>query len=558
MKRFTLQTSKIAASRVNSSDQSKRRRGNRERTGVNRTVARIWLWPCHTMLAGFLLIGIGPLASLGFDQTHAAEHPNVIVVMADDLGIGDVSPTNPACKIRTPHLQEMADEGLTFLDAHTSSSVCTPTRYGLLTGRYNWRSRLARGVLSGTSAHLIPADRPTLGHLMRGAGYHTAMIGKWHLGWDWQKTDGKIDFTQGVKNGPDINGFDQYYGHCGSLDMPPYVWVDTGRITAVPNRQEGVSKNEDPYGWYRNGPMGSDFKIDEVLPHLFDKSIAYVKTRAESAKTGKPFFLYLALPAPHTPIVPIPPFKGSSGLNPYADFVIQVDHHMGQLLASLVETGVDGNTLVIFTSDNGCSPEANFEVLQKHGHDPSAGYRGHKADIYEGGHRVPLIARWPGHIEAGRTTKVLACLTDVYTTLEAITGQTRRAQGGEDGFSLLPVFHGRETSGRETLISHSIGGSFAIRQGPWKLCLAAGSGGWSAPRENEAKKQGLPPLQLFNLDDDPGERKNLLAEHPEKVESLLRLLDRQVSSGRCTPGEAVSNDRDIRFLPAGVTLPPRE
>lgn len=508
-------------------------------------------FPIKLMLFGFLLIG-------GTMSVQAAEQPNVIVVMADDLGIGDISPTNPDCKIRTPHLQKMADEGLTFLDAHTSSSVCTPTRYGLLTGRYNWRSRLAKGVLSGTSEHLIPADRPTLGHLMRGAGYHTAMIGKWHLGWDWHKSDGKIDFTQPVKNGPDINGFDRYYGHCGSLDMPPYVWVDTGRITAVPDREEGVSKNEDRYGWYRKGPIGSDFKIDEVLPHLFDKSIAHVQERAEAAKAGKPFFLYLALPAPHTPIVPVPPFKGSSGLNPYADFVVQVDHHVGQLLESLIETGLDDNTLVIFTSDNGCSPEANFDLLQEHDHDPSGGYRGHKADIYEGGHRVPFIARWPGQIPTGRTTNALACLTDVYATLEALTEQPRQPLGGEDGFSLLPVFDGEETSERDSLISHSIDGSFAIRRGPWKLCLSAGSGGWSAPRENEAKKQGLPPIQLFNLDDDPGERKNLTAEHPAQVETLLSLLERQVDTGRCTPGEAVPNDREVTYLPDGVSLPSRK
>jgi arylsulfatase A len=481
--------------------------------------------------------------------------PNVIVVMADDLGIGDISPTNPDCQIRTPQLQKMAAEGLTFLDAHTPSSVCTPTRYGLLTGRYNWRSRLARGVLSGTSAHLIPADRPTLGHLMRKAGYHTSMIGKWHLGWDWHKSGKKIDFTKPVKNGPDINGFDQYYGHCGSLDMAPYVWVDTGRITAQPDREEGVTKQEDRYGWYRKGPIGADFHIADVLPHLFDKTIERVKERSAAAKSGKPFFIYLPLPAPHTPIVPVPPFKGASKINPYADFVMQMDHHMGELLASLKEAGLDQNTLVIFTSDNGCSPEANFELLKEHGHSPSARYRGHKADIYEGGHRVPFIARWPGQIRGGQSTKALACLTDVYTTLEAITGQQRNPLGGEDGFNLLPVFQGGQTSGRDSLISHSIGGSFAIRQGHWKLCLSAGSGGWSAPRERDAKKLGLPPLQLFNLADDPGEKANLAKAQPKQVKALLALLDEQVRSGRSTPGKNVSNDRDVKFLPAGVTLP---
>lgn len=492
-------------------------------------------------------------ARFGAEQVDAAQ-PNVIVVMADDLGIGDVSPTNPKGKIRTPHLQRMADQGMTFFDAHTPSSVCTPTRYGLLTGRYNWRSRLARGVLSGRSDHLIPAARPTLGHLMQKAGYHTAMIGKWHLGWDWHRTNNKIDFTQPVKNGPDINGFDQYYGHCGSLDMPPYVWVDTGRITAQPDREEGVTKTQDRYGWYRKGPIGADFHIDKVLPHLFDKSIAYVQSRAKQAQAGKPFFLYLALPAPHTPIVPVPPFKDASGLNAYADFVMQVDHHMGELLKSLQESDIDGDTLVLFTSDNGCSPEANFPLLKEHGHDPSGGYRGHKADIYEGGHRVPLIVRWPGKIQPGTSTNAIACLTDVYATLEEITGQQRQTLGGEDSFSLWPVLSGAGQSGRESLVSHSIGGSFAIRQGAWKLCLSRGSGGWSAPREPVAKQQGLPVMQLFNLKEDPSEQKNLLEEHPDKVNALLRLLHQQVQQGRSTPGKAVANDREVTFLPAGVTL----
>ena len=485
----------------------------------------------------------------GLSIGRAAERPNVVLIMADDLGIGDISPTNPECKIKTPNLQALADSGLTFLDAHTPSSVCTPTRYGLLTGRYNWRSRLARGVLGGRSEHLIPSQRPTLGHLMQAAGYHTAMVGKWHLGWDWHKENGKIDFSKPVKNGPDINGFDQYYAHCGSLDMPPYVWVDTGHPTAIPVREEGVTKKEDRYGWYRKGPIAPDFEIKRVLPHLFDKSIQHIRERAEEAKSDKPFFLYLALPAPHTPIVPQPPFKGASELNPYADFVMQVDHLVGQLLATLEETGIDDNTLVIFTSDNGCSPEANFPLLKEHGHDPSAGYRGHKADIFEGGHRVPLIARWPGHIAPGGKTRALACLTDVYTTLQEITGQPREREGGEDGYSLLPVFEGQDRTERQTLISHSITGRFAIRKGPWKLCLAPGSGGWSAPKDNVATKRGLPPMQLYNLESDRSEQKNLYSEKPEKVKELITLLTQQVQAGRCTPGEPLSNDRDVQFLP---------
>ena len=492
-------------------------------------------------------------------DAKADNTPNVIFVLADDLGIGDLSATNPDCKIKTPHLQKMANEGITFLDAHSPSAVCTPTRYGVLTGRYNWRSRLARGVLSGTSEHLIPADRPTVGHLLRKAGYHTQMIGKWHLGWDWSKdpkgTKNDIDFTQPVKNGPNINGFDGYYAHCGSLDMPPYVWVDTGQCRAIPVREEGVTREQDPYGWYRKGPISPDFSIPEVLPHLFDKAVSHVNNRAADAKDGKPFFLYLALPAPHTPIVPVPPFKDASGLNPYADFVMQVDHHMGELFTALQNAGIDKNTLVFFTSDNGCSPQANFEVLAEHDHDPSAGYRGHKADIYEGGHRVPFIARWPEGIKAGQTTDAVSCLTDLYATMREVTGQPIEDLGGEDSFSLVPVFNGESSTGRATLVSHSIGGSFSIRQGDWKLCLSAGSGGWSAPREADAKKQNLPSMQLFNLKSDRGEQKNLVQENPDKVNELLQQLAGEVKQGRCTPGNPVSNDREVSFLPAGVTMP---
>ncbi|MGB0597528.1 MAG: sulfatase family protein [Rubripirellula sp.] len=503
----------------------------------------------------------------GVCVVHAADNPlpNVIFVLADDLGIGDLQPTNPDCKIKTPNLQRMADEGLTFLDAHSSSSVCTPTRYGLLTGRYNWRSRLARGVLSGASDHLIPGDRETVGHLMQRAGYHTQMIGKWHLGWDWARLKkavegkkpqpGDIDFTEPVVNGPDINGFDGYYAHCGSLDMPPYVWVDTGRITAIPEREEGVTSKEDPYGWYRRGPISPDFEIEQVLPHLFDKSMGHIKKHAIKAKQGKPFFLYLALPAPHTPIVPVPPFKDASGINPYADFVMQVDHHMGQLLSTLKEAGIDDNTLVFFSSDNGCSPQANFKVLKEYGHAPSAGFRGHKADIYEGGHRVPLIVRWPAGVASGKTTTSLACLTDLYATLREITGQAEVDRGGEDSFSLLPTFDGEGKTDRRNLVSHSIGGSFSIREGEWKLCLSAGSGGWSAPREPDAKKQNLPPLQLYNLKLDRGEQKNLVSEQPKRVDSLLTLLNKLVDQGRSTDGKPVSNDRDVTYLPKDVSLP---
>ena len=498
---------------------------------------------------------------------NAKQRPNVIFILADDLGIGDIQPTNPNSKIKTPNLNRLAKSGITFTDAHSSSSVCTPTRYGLITGRYNWRSRLARGVLSGTSPHLIPDDRATVAHLLKQVGYHTQMIGKWHLGWDWTFRNGKsrqanqIDFAQPVLNGPDINGFDGYYAHCGSLDMPPYVWVDTGHPTAVPSREEGVTRQQDPYGWYRKGPISPDFNIQQVLPHLFEKAVAHIAERStakqsenrdiSNAKSSQPFFLYLALPAPHTPIVPVPPFKDASGLNPYADFVMQVDHHVGQILDELENQGIADNTLIMFSSDNGCSPEANFGVLRNKDHYPSAGFRGHKADIYEGGHRVPLLASWPAVIRANQKTNELACLTDLYSTLAEITEQTDQA-GGEDSHSWLPLFTDSGTYSRTDLISHSIGGSFAIRQGDWKLCLSAGSGGWSAPREAEAIKQEMPAVQLFNLSNDPSESSNLQAKEPERVKRLVELLESHVRRGRSTTGPDKENDREIDFLPKSM------
>ncbi|MEM6362865.1 MAG: arylsulfatase [Planctomycetota bacterium] len=482
--------------------------------------------------------------------TAKADTPNVIIVLADDLGIGDLSATNPDAKISTPHLSELASQGMTFLDAHTSSSVCTPTRYGLLTGRYNWRSRLAKGVLFGYDRHLIPAERPTIAHLLRDAGYHTAMIGKWHLGWDWHRnnesTPQDIDFAEPVVNGPDINGFDQYYAHCGSLDMPPYVWVDSGRCTAIPTRSEGVSRQESAYGWYREGPIAPDFVIDDVLPHLFDQSIQYVRERSTAEKREQPFFLYLPLPAPHTPIVPIAPFKDASGINPYADFVMQVDHHMGQLLATLDEVKQADNTLVLFTSDNGCSPQANFDVLASHGHDPSAIYRGHKADIYEAGHRVPLIVRWPKRVAPSTTSKATVCLTDVYATLREILGEPLD-NGGEDSFSMMPALAGADSTSRRTLISHSVEGRFAIRVGKWKLCLCRGSGGWSEPKEKKAERQNLPEKQLYDLISDPGETTNLIAKYPDVARELESTLTTKIRRGRSTPGANRSNDREVTF-----------
>ncbi len=478
--------------------------------------------------------------------------PNVIYVLADDLGIGDVNTFNPEGKILTPHLDRMAAQGMKFTDAHTTSGVCTPTRYGILTGRYNWRSPLKQGVLTGKDPALIPNSRTTVASLLQNQGYHTAFIGKWHLGWNWTLKPGvdnsgtgwnegdfeAIDFSGPVTNNPNDLGFDYAYGHPSSLDIAPYVYVENGRVTAVPDT---VTVNDGKYSWWRKGPTGSDFDHYDVTPNFFRRSSQYIKERAQS---GKPFFLYLALPSPHTPILPEPAWQDKSGLNPYADFVMMVDDYMGQLLNTLQEAGIEDNTLVIFTSDNGCAPAAKIEELVAKSHYPSYIYRGHKADIYEGGHRVPFIARWPHKIAAGSVNDQLVCTTDLMATLADLSGYQLQSNEGEDSYSMLPLFNADADNGshRESVIHHSMNGSFAIRKGDWKLIMAPGSGGWSYPRPEDPVSETLPQIQLYNLAQDPGEENNLQDQHTEVVAELKSLLTKYILEGRSTPGPKQQND----------------
>jgi len=481
-------------------------------------------------------------------------HPNIVYILADDLGIGDIGAFNMECKIATPHIDNLAKEGMIFTDAHTSSSVCTPTRYGILTGRYNWRSRLKQSVLSGKSKALIPNSRLTVASMLKKHGYHTAFIGKWHLGWDWSGLDSAgrdnlnwdekdfddIDFSKPISNGPNDLGFDYAYGHSGSLDMAPYVYVENGRVTALPDR---VTVDKGKFTWWREGPTGSDFIHEEVTPNFFNKAIDYVQRQSD---TGQPFFLYLALPSPHTPILPTEEWLGKSALNPYADFVMMVDHYVGLLQESLVEQGIADNTMVVFTSDNGCSPQADFDDLQSKGHYPSAIYRGHKADIYEGGHRVPFIVNWPEVIQGGTANDDLICTTDLMGTLADLLGYQLRDNEGEDSFSFLSYLKQEDVPGtlRPDVVHHSINGSFAIRNGVWKLIMAPGSAGWSYPRPGRDKEvlDTLPPIQLYNLADDPGETINLQDANPEVVKELKSLLSRYILDGRSTAGDRQPND----------------
>ena len=458
--------------------------------------------------------------------------PNLVYILADDLGYGDLKSMNPEGKIKTPGSDQMAKEGMVFTDAHSNSAVCTPTRYGVLTGRYAFRSRMKKGVLDGYSSYLIENGRMTVPSFLQNQGSHTAFIGKWHLGWDWAMDGKKVDYSKPVENGPKEKGFEYSYGHCGSLDMAPYVWVENGMPTAVPTKETGRSKKESKNGWWRKGPTSPDFEHEDVLPNLTRRAVQYVK---EQVKKEKPFFLYLALPSPHTPVLPTPEFEGKSGLNSaYADFVTMTDDTVKQVLDALKEAGVDENTLFIFTSDNGCSPEADFEELEEQGHDPSSIYRGHKADIFEGGHRVPFTVRWPAKVTAGKRCDDPTCLTDLLATMAEVLGQKLPADAGEDSVSMLPNLIGESKQPvREAVVHHSINGTFAIRQGKWKLIDAPHSGGWSRPKPaQKALYKDLPKIQLYDLKKDPAESRNVSVENPSIVKKLKTLLEKYREDGR--------------------------
>ncbi|MBI1373568.1 MAG: sulfatase-like hydrolase/transferase [Phycisphaera sp.] len=494
---------------------------------------------------------------------HAADKPNIVFILADDLGYGDVKCLNPDGKIATPHIDKFASQGVAFTDAHTSSSVCTPTRYGVLTGRYNWRSRLKSGVLGGFSMHLIEDGRMTVASMLKSQGYATAAFGKWHLGMDWPKKDGgkaddggnfaggygdawKVDYTKPIVNGPNDVGFDVYFGISASLDMPPYVFIDNRKVETVPTVEREFWHN-------RKGPASEDFLPVNVLPRLTTKATEYIDAKAADAKAGKPFFIYMPLNAPHTPIVPDENWKGKSGISDYADFVMQVDWTVGQVLEALDRNGLTNDTLVIFTSDNGCSPSANFKQLAEHGHNPSYIFRGNKADIYEGGHRVPFIVRWPAKIKGGATCPQLICLTDFMATAADVVGFKLPDTAGEDSVSILPALldPALDKPLREAVVHHSINGSFSIRQGQWKLELCPGSGGWSGPRPGTAELANKPEFQLFDMAADISEQSNVMADHPEVVKELTALLQKYADSGRSTPGAAQQNTGEVNIFKAG-------
>ncbi len=479
-----------------------------------------------------LLIFLFPVLTLVNCQNNQLEYPNIIYILADDMGYGDIKALNSNSKISTPNLDRIVKEGMHFTDAHSPSAVCTPTRYGILTGRYCFRTKLKRGVLVGYDSSLIAPERMTVGKLLQKAGYHTACIGKWHLGLDWAKKDMEkpllvgsqwdnpntenVNYTAQIEGGPVDRGFDYSYIIPSSLDIAPYCYIEDRHLTKPISRK--IEGNNEPRGvFWRTADIQEDFRLEETLGHLTNKAVEYIRNVNEA----KPFFLYFPLTAPHTPWLPVDSVLGNSGAGIYGDFVVEVDNAMGKILKILEDKNISENTLVIFTSDNGShwteSDKKLFPHLANHV------FRGMKSDAWEGGHRVPFLARWPGNIRANSKSDEVICLTDLLATCAAITNQALEGGDVEDSYNILPYFLG-ETLGkpiRDVTIHHSISGKFAIRKGKWKFINAEGSGGWTYKGVEEE-----PPGQLYDMENDFGEQENLYEQFPEVVNDLKVELER--------------------------------
>lgn len=490
----------------------------------------------------------------------AAELPNIVYILADDLGYGDLGCYNSESKIPTPRLDKLALEGTRFTDAHSPSSVCTPTRYALLTGRYAWRTRLQRNVLGPWEKPLIAKDRTTVGSLLQEHGYKTACIGKWHLGLSYATTDGKpprvdpktsmanIDFTQPIADSPITRGFDHYFGTIVP-NYPPYCFIENDRTVGVPTLPMTGSQFNIP------GPTVPGWKLEDILPELTNHAVKWIE---ETTQSKKPFFLYLPLTSPHYPVVPASDFKGTSGAGAYGDFVHQTDWTVGRVLDALERCGVAENTLVIFTSDNGSEitgevkPGA-YDRIQQYAHRSSGNLRGAKRDAWEGGHRVPFIARWPGKIPSGSTCDETICHVDLIATVAAMMNTKLPDNAAEDSVNILPVLLGQslEHSAREATVHHSARGKFAIRKGDWVLIDAPtgddngvnGEPNWL--KEERSYTQHSFPGELYNLRDDIAQRDNRYADKPELVTELKSLLERYIRDGRSTPGAPQRNDVEI-------------
>jgi arylsulfatase A len=531
---------------------------------------------CLLKMIGLLAFAFALRPEMGVSaEATKTDKPNIVVILADDLGYGDVQCYNPQRgKIPTPNIDRLAQQGMRFTDAHSSSGVCSPTRYSLLTGRYHWRTYLQAGIVTVFGAPLIAPDRLTIGGLAKQHGYRTACIGKWHLGRDWpvtpeqrkflpgpRKKDGrnKSDkasendegpvaapeniaawqdiFSKPIPGGPAARGFDTCFG-VDVPNWPPYCFIENDRTVGIPSEflpARLFKANQAS----TQGPALKGWKLEAILPALGDRACAYV---AESAKAGAPFLLYMPLTSPHTPLAVNEPWRGKSGLNAYADFVMETDAVVGRVLEAIEKSGAANNTLVVFTSDNGCAHYIGTAELEQKGHYPSGPLRGYKSDAWEGGHRMPFIVRWPGVVKPGSICGQIVEQADLMATFADVLGSKLRDNVGEDSFSLLPLLKGGDKPVRENAVSCSISGVPSVRSGSWKLILAPGSGGWT-------KGDSGQPIQLYNLAEDLGETKNLAAEQPERVEQMNMLLEKLITDGRSTPGAVQKNDVEVRRYP---------
>ncbi len=467
-----------------------------------------------------LWILAGLCLSIAFDAAANAETPNIVLILADDLGYGDISAYNQRSKAPTPNIDTLARDGIRFTDAHSPASVCVPTRYGLMTGRYPMRTELP-----WREHALINEGRTTLASLLRPAGYATHMVGKWHLGFEGGNAGPR--FTN-LRGGPLDRGFDTFFGLASSLDQPPYYFIRGRDAVATPSLSVEASATQ---GWtriqgafWREGGIAPGYTHEGVLPKLVSEAESVIEKRSRD----KPLFLYVALTAPHTPWVPTEEFKGKGAAGLYGEFLTQVDASVGRVLAALDAAGVREDTLVILTSDNG--PVWYETDNQRFGHESTGALRGMKGDSYEGGHRVPFLVRWPGNAPAGATSDETICFTDLLATFASLVGADLPSDAGEDSFSVLPAFRGE--NGAQPLRPASVYKSGeVIRMGDWKLLTHLGSAGFSEPRRVEPVPGG-PTGQLFNLRDDIGERHNLWSENPAIVERLSSELERIKAAGR--------------------------
>ena len=505
------------------------------------------------MIALTVLVG---LMGISCKKKEVIKKPNIVYILADDLGYGDVSIYNSASKIKTPHIDKLASEGMRFSDAHSPSSVCTPTRYGILTGRYCWRSRLPEGVLRGYGKALLDRERTTTASFLKENGYTTGIVGKWHLGLDWvvkeefkdsinhkttstneygmvtQMNGDWVDFTKKPTDGPLNHGFDYSYILPASLDMEPYCYLENDVLTELPNEHTpGNDLDTGSYAtgaFWRPGRVTKSFDFYDVLPDFICHGKKFVETHANDEA---PFFLYLPLAAPHSPWVPKPNYDGSSGAGQYGDFVQMVDNQVGDFLKSLEDTCISDNTIVIFTSDNG--PFWKPDFIERFDHKAASIYRGMKADAYEGGHRIPFIVRWPGKIEAGSKSNFKTTLTNLMATCAEVLAVTLDEHAAEDSQSILPILLSDKNNIEKEIpiVHHSSRGHFAIREGDWKLIEKRGSGGFSTPATYKPKP-GEPVGQLYNLKEDPSEKMNVYADYPEITQKLKGILEEIKKEGR--------------------------